>query len=79
MLHSCAFELKQTQTDSISFSAVKEHQIDALLAASSSKGLLYKGPDDSAGVKPFDFFYLRYADAFVIKGDFIVSFFAPKL
>ena len=66
MLHSCAFELKQTTKNYISFSDVQEHQIDALIAASSTKGLLYKAPDDSRGIKPFDMFYLKLADSFVV-------------
>lgn len=63
---SAAFELKQTRTDSISFNDVQEHQIDALVAARGAMGILYKAPDDSRGVKPFDFFYLREAKAFVV-------------
>jgi len=64
-LPSAAFELKQTTKDYISFSALQDHQEIALLAVSSS-GLLYKAPDDSRGVKPFDFFYLKRAPAFVV-------------
>lgn len=64
---SAAFELKQTITDSIPFSDIKEHQLDALLAAAEGdKGLLYKAPDDSRGVKPFDLFYLRNSDAYIV-------------
>lgn len=62
-----AFELKQSTTDSISFSDVQEHQLNALLAAAGGeKGLLYKAPDDSRGVKPCDLLYLRNADAYVV-------------
>ena len=64
-LPSAAFELKQTTIDYISFSALQDHQEAALLAATSS-GLLYKAPDDSRGVKPFDFFYLKRTPAFVV-------------
>ena len=64
-LPSAAFELKQTTKDYISFSDLQEHQEFALLAASTS-GILYKAPDDSRGVKPFDFFYLKRAPAFVV-------------
>jgi hypothetical protein len=60
-----AFELKQTITNAIRFDALKEHQENALFAAISS-GILYKAPDDSRGVKPFDFFYLRGAKAYVV-------------
>lgn len=64
---SAAFELKQTTTNSLPFSDVQEHQRDALEAAClSPHGLLYKAPDDSRGIKPFDLFYLRYAEAYVV-------------
>lgn len=64
---SCAFELKQTTTDSIPFSDVKEHQIDALLAVKWGRtGLLYKAPDDSRAIKPFDMFYLIKAPAYIV-------------
>jgi hypothetical protein len=61
-----AFELKQTTRNTFPFKYVKEHQINALLAASRAEGILYKAPDDSRGVKPFDFFYLRHAKAYVV-------------
>lgn len=64
-MFSAGFELKQTTTDSLPFDAVKDHQIDALLAANST-GLLYKAPDDSRGIKPFDLFYLRGAATYVV-------------
>ncbi len=59
-----AFELKQTQTNSIPFSDVKEHQIDALMAV-KRKGLLYKISDTSYDKKPFDMFFLK-GDAWVV-------------
>lgn len=65
-MFSGAFELKQTTGNSIPFSSVAEHQIDALLAARSDKGILYKAPDDSRGIKPFDYFYLRNTPSFVV-------------
>lgn len=64
-LFSSAFELKQTTGKSIPFSDVQEHQLDALLAAKHD-GLLYKAPDDSRGIKPFDMFFLYNARAFVV-------------
>jgi len=64
-LPSAAFELKQTTLNYISFSALQEHQEHALLAAATS-GVLYKAPDDSRGVKPFDFFFIKRAPAFVV-------------
>lgn len=65
---TAAFELKQTRTDSLPFSDVQEHQIFALesVAEKKGKGLLYKIPDDSRGIKPFDMVYLRAARAFVV-------------
>ena len=62
---SSSFELKQTTTDSIPFNVVKEHQLDALLAC-RYEGLLYKIPDDSMGIKPFDLVYLRNAYSWVV-------------
>jgi len=66
-MHSGAFELKQTTTP-LPFSAVKEHQRNALLACKSGvgKGILHKLPDDSRGVKPFDYFYLNKSFAWVV-------------
>jgi len=61
-----AFELKQTTIDYIPFSDVQDHQVAALLAAKTRLGILYKAPDDSHGVKPFDFFYLQRCSAFVV-------------
>lgn len=62
---SGAFELKQTTSEALAFDSVKEHQIDALLAAHSDYGITYKIPDDAMGVKPFDYVYLRNAPAWV--------------
>lgn len=64
---SCAFELKQTQTDFIPWEAIKEHQIDALMAVKhGKKGLLWKLPDDSRNIKPFDLFYLKNERAYIV-------------
>ncbi len=66
-MFNSAFELKQTTTNSIPFSDVQEHQLEALMAVQINKsGLLYKIPDDSRGVKPFDYVYLKNALAFVV-------------
>jgi hypothetical protein len=62
---SGVFELKQTQTDSISFSAVKEHQIAGLLAAKHGT-LIHKLSDETRGFKPFDSFILRNTPAYVV-------------
>src|SRR5665213_916198 len=40
--HSCAFELKQSRTDSISFASLEEHQIFYLLAIKSKRGALLR-------------------------------------
>lgn len=64
--YGAAFELKQTST-ALPFDAVEEHQLDALLAvAESDKGMLYKIPDDSRGIKPFDMVFMRKAPAYVV-------------
>lgn len=62
---TAAFELKQTKTDSIPFSDVQEHQLDALNAVHFSE-FLYKIADDSRGVKPFDMVYFNRERAFVV-------------
>ncbi len=62
---SAAFEIKQTKTNSLPFSAVREHQLEALLAVQDT-GILYKLPDDSRGYKPFDMVYLRKDESFVV-------------
>lgn len=61
-----AYELKQTTKDYISFDSLQEHQEHALLAVTTASGILYKAPDDSRGVKPFDFFFLSRSPAFVV-------------
>lgn len=64
---SCAFELKQTPGDMLPFSDVKDHQIDALIAVKrGEKGLLWKLPDDSRNIKPFDLFYLHAENAWIV-------------
>lgn len=61
---SGAYELKQCAT-CLNFKAVKDHQIAALKLAKGS-GLLWKIADDSRGVKPFDYFYLRGAGGYIV-------------
>lgn len=64
---SSVFEIKQTTKDSIPFSALKEHQIDALMSVNETvRGFSYKIPDDSRGVKPFDLVHYKRAPAFVV-------------
>ena len=69
------FELKLCKGKSIRFDSVKEHQVDALIKASSGEGLFHKISDFPMfkgskmrfnKPKPFDFFYLNYMPAFVI-------------
>lgn len=63
---NCAFELKQTTKNFLPFDAVSEHQLAALLAVQGDKGMLYKIPDDSRGIKPYDMVYLSRAEAYVV-------------
>ncbi len=63
---SGVFELKVSKTSSIPFSAVKEHQIDALSAVNSGSGLAYKISDESSGYKPWDSFFLIHIDALIV-------------
>ena len=66
-LFSHAYELKQTQKEYINFNEIKEHQINALMTvAHGEKGILWKLPDDSRGIKPFDMFYLRDEKAYIV-------------
>lgn len=65
-LFSCPFELKQTTSNRIAFSAVSEHQLDCLMACKSKKGFLYKISDQSQGYKPFDFLYFKDSPAYIV-------------
>ncbi len=58
------FELKQTKTNSIAFSTVKNHQVDALLNAKRGT-LAYKIPD-CGYQNPFDCVCLSGVPAFVV-------------
>jgi hypothetical protein len=60
-----AFELKQTEADSISFDEVSEHQILNLQAAKRGK-LVHKISDSAMGFKPFDAFAMTGARAYVV-------------
>lgn len=61
-----AFELKHTRgSDSLPFSAVEDHQLNALKAA-SGKGFFYKISDESKGYKPFDCFTMRGCEAYIV-------------
>jgi len=52
--------------DRLPFSAVKEHQLNALEAAGSEDGFLYKIADMGYDQKPFDMFFLRNAYDFIV-------------
>jgi penicillin-binding protein-related factor A (putative recombinase) len=64
------FEIKATTKKSIPLSAVKQHQIDALLAVKKGR-FYYKIPDDAYAQKPFDVFTLK-GNAYIVLA-FIVS------
>lgn len=62
---TAAYELKQTEMGILPFDVVKEHQINALLAA--NQGIIcYKIPDDTRSYKPFDSFCLNNVPAYVV-------------
>lgn len=61
-----AIEIKQTRTNSLAFSAVQDHQLEALAAAWGPEGLIHKISDESRGYKPCDILYLRLANAYIV-------------
>lgn len=62
---TAAFELKAVTTQSIPFSRVADHQVNALLQAKHGC-LIYKIPDDSRGHKPLDSFAICHSPAYVV-------------
>jgi len=60
-----AYELKQTEKDSIPYSRLEEHQENALLAVANSVHV-YKISDESIGFKPYDCFCLAEQRAYVV-------------
>lgn len=64
-LFSAAFELKISNGESLPFTSLKEHQLQALYAVKHNR-LAHKIADDSVGFKPFDCFHLREVPAFVV-------------
>lgn len=60
---SCAFELKQTSSGSISFSCVEEHQCEYLLAIKGDRGVLIRV--QGVNGEP-DYIYLRKSRANVV-------------
>lgn len=64
---SGAYEIKHTRgKDSFRLNELREHQLDALLAAESLHGFAYKIPDDGIAYKPFDLFFMKRANAYVV-------------
>jgi penicillin-binding protein-related factor A (putative recombinase) len=61
---TAAFELKQTQTDSIPFSDVKPHQVDALMAV--REGVFVWKIPDSGFQNPYDSFCMVNEQAYVV-------------
>lgn len=62
-----AFEIKSTRGGKhFNLKELRTHQRDALMAASSPFGYVYKISDESRGFKPFDCFVLKNAKAFVV-------------
>lgn len=65
LLYSCTFELKQTETDSIPFSEVKEPQIDASMCVKwSNKGYLIRNAVSAEGTPDYSFY--RNSPAYVV-------------
>lgn len=62
---SAVFELKLARGDSLLFSAVKDHQEQALLLVKHSK-IVYKIPDDTQQQKPFDCLAFEGLPAYVV-------------
>lgn len=80
------FELKLCKGPSIPFDAVKPHQLEALLAISSDKGLFHKLTDPPIFSKsktrfnvkrPFDAMFLKYIPAYIVICRYIPR--KPKL
>lgn len=61
----CAYEIKQTTTDSLPFSAVEDHQVNALVAI-QEEGLCFKLSDADPRVKPCDGFNMPPVPAYVV-------------
>ena len=61
---TATYELKICHGNALPFSAVKEHQVNALLEA-EEKGFYHKISDSSFGLKPFDCLFLSDPRAFV--------------
>lgn len=65
LFYSCTFETKQTETDSIPFSEVKDPQIDASLCVKwSDKGYLIRNTLAATGTPDYSFY--RNSPAYVV-------------
>ena len=63
-LKSFAFEIKHTNDNRIYKSQIQEHQIDALVA--SKYGYVYKIRDEGISKKPFDGFFMKEVENYLI-------------
>mgnify|MGYP001559197736 CR=1 FL=1 len=63
---SCALEIKATNKNSIPASALLPHQYKALIAVKNDSGITFKIPDTGHMKLPFDAFFLKHIDAFVV-------------
>jgi penicillin-binding protein-related factor A (putative recombinase) len=61
--YTCAYELKQTEGDSLPFKAVEQHQLDYLEAINGSKGVLVRV--QGVNGEP-DYVYLRNCPACIV-------------
>lgn len=61
--YSCALEVKQTETDSLPFSAITENQLDYGSAIESDKGTLIR--IQGVNGEP-DYIYLRKTPAYIV-------------
>ena len=60
-------EVKHTRgKERFNMKELKEHQIDALNAATTEEGIWWKIPDTGFGASPFDVLFYKNSDAFVI-------------
>jgi len=64
--HDWAIEIKQTSGNSIPKSAVKPHQLKALIAVRSEKGFKHKLSDALRQRQPFDAFGYKKSHSFVV-------------
>lgn len=63
-MYTCALEMKQTITDSISFSCVTQAQIDWGMAIKSKEGVMLRVQAVAEGMP--DYIYLREEPAYVV-------------